>query len=789
MKRDTKLLSSQLKAHGPLVEIFDVPLTGCALTFSLLDIELQKLYDRSKDNDTYRWKHKMRYVWNEDQAKAILDHMRGLQSAVNLMLTALQTYVSYPPTLSRQEHRLISRRSSTSAFIGLLQDQKPVIERVRKDTNSIRESLSLQLDLTADVDRQVPSENYSILSSTIGDEEFSFDDEIINSFAYRSAIKKLASKAKGTRQNAKPDERHLLDEPLIDLEELSQTHSGLQIESTAIPNYHCLTPNITSTHTALHSDTTMEDLKSLMPIHIDSASGISNSVPVNLGDDNRDTGEVIRQRARDGEYQETQRSHKLPRKPVQAAVEPLRTSSQSTSVGADTTKQFEPHVIFPAITFDESSCSVTRSSILSEEIETPSSPWKERQRAGLVVDEIPRWEPHLVSPSAPNALASVTGSLETCHIAGSVPLISPKRTQIPIRTQRRDYTSKTETDRSRKRRSSRTTYFPEISRNSRTTPSSAKDNYGTGIKQRRQRHSSEAFRLEEELQRHQINEDHDQRSDDHPYSNDFLENDLITSNDKALDDPDAKKRLRRRTERASIGHQYSNIGNVLASEDGGISGIRENTSRKTRRISPRRRSNKQINSDPEGFAVAAAALARHEGERSTFNPDTDASISRQKNQPDRRMQNNDQDPGHEFSLPRNIKPGIGNEVPKNPSFLANPTLLNTIENAIRELILPELEELNEPLKQERIAKNQDQSHEPSHRNLKASPITRANGNRTDIHERTDRTIQSTPADGCPANIHKKKRRQSRDKDWQRRLIRVSFPERVEYFEGGKGPNA
>ena len=101
MKRDTELLSSQLKAHGPLVEIFDVPLTGCALTFSLLDIELQKLYDRSKDHDSYRWKHKMKYVWNEDQAKAILDHMRGLQSAVNLMLTALQTYVSYPSTLDR----------------------------------------------------------------------------------------------------------------------------------------------------------------------------------------------------------------------------------------------------------------------------------------------------------------------------------------------------------------------------------------------------------------------------------------------------------------------------------------------------------------------------------------------------------------------------------------------------------------------------------------------------------------------------------------------------------------
>lgn len=94
LKRDTALLSSQLKAHSPLAETLDVALTGCAVTFSLLDVELRKLYDRSKDQDGYKWKDKMRYVWDENSAKNILDSMRGLQSAVNLVLTALQTYVS-----------------------------------------------------------------------------------------------------------------------------------------------------------------------------------------------------------------------------------------------------------------------------------------------------------------------------------------------------------------------------------------------------------------------------------------------------------------------------------------------------------------------------------------------------------------------------------------------------------------------------------------------------------------------------------------------------------------------
>ena len=37
-------------------------------------------------------KTSLKYLWDEDFAKHILDHMRGLQDAVNLVLTALQMY-------------------------------------------------------------------------------------------------------------------------------------------------------------------------------------------------------------------------------------------------------------------------------------------------------------------------------------------------------------------------------------------------------------------------------------------------------------------------------------------------------------------------------------------------------------------------------------------------------------------------------------------------------------------------------------------------------------------------
>ena len=91
INRDTELFSSQMQAHGPLAETLDVALTGCTVTFSLLDCELQKLYDKSGDRDSFKWKDRMRFIWDEKVAKELLDQMRGLQSAVTLVLTALQT--------------------------------------------------------------------------------------------------------------------------------------------------------------------------------------------------------------------------------------------------------------------------------------------------------------------------------------------------------------------------------------------------------------------------------------------------------------------------------------------------------------------------------------------------------------------------------------------------------------------------------------------------------------------------------------------------------------------------
>ena len=86
-----------------------------------------------------------------------------------------------------------------------------MIEKVRQSTNSVCQGLSK----TSQV-RGGSFDTYSIFSSTIGDEEFTFDNEVINTQVYRRVLNK-ASKAQ-VLQNADPGhELELFDEPLIDL--------------------------------------------------------------------------------------------------------------------------------------------------------------------------------------------------------------------------------------------------------------------------------------------------------------------------------------------------------------------------------------------------------------------------------------------------------------------------------------------------------------------------------------------------------------------------------------------
>ena len=111
--------------------------------------------------------------------------------------------------------------------------------------------------------------------------------------------------------------------------------------------------------------------------------------------------------------------------------------------------------------------------------------------------------------------------------AGSVPLGTPPHTQIPTGVQSNEHTPRTGTDKSRKHKSSSSSFFPKISRWSRTTASSVGDNFRNSIDRRQQRPFSEASRSGEEIQHYEPNDHYDPQGDDRLRSNDSLENDQI----------------------------------------------------------------------------------------------------------------------------------------------------------------------------------------------------------------------------------------------------------------------
>lgn len=107
--------------------------------------------------------------------------------------------------------------------------------------------------------------------------------------------------------------------------------------------------------------------------------------------------------------------------------------------------------------------------------------------------------------------------------AGSVPLGTPPQIQVATGTQSNEHTPRTGTDKSRKHKSSSSSFFPKISRWSKTTASSMGDNFRNNG--RKERPLSEASRSGSELQHYDTNEHYEPHPDDRIRSNDSLEDD------------------------------------------------------------------------------------------------------------------------------------------------------------------------------------------------------------------------------------------------------------------------
>jgi hypothetical protein len=88
-KSDTTALF-HLSTNKSLTENFDIALTGCTVTFSVLDNELQKVLKDREVEGRMGFRQRAKYAWNEDTLKNLMDELRGQRDALNLLVTVVQ---------------------------------------------------------------------------------------------------------------------------------------------------------------------------------------------------------------------------------------------------------------------------------------------------------------------------------------------------------------------------------------------------------------------------------------------------------------------------------------------------------------------------------------------------------------------------------------------------------------------------------------------------------------------------------------------------------------------------
>lgn len=146
------------------------------------------------DADELKFKDRAKFLWKEDTFKELLTQIRGQQSALSLLIQGLQM-------------------ESIADIRKLVEENSVTLEQVVKRSRTLRQSHprirvpETLFDHTEGIDDAVDAE--SIAKSA----EFSFDDEIINSRAYRRAMALYTSQPKNKEPQVSEHEIEAKDLP------------------------------------------------------------------------------------------------------------------------------------------------------------------------------------------------------------------------------------------------------------------------------------------------------------------------------------------------------------------------------------------------------------------------------------------------------------------------------------------------------------------------------------------------------------------------------------------------
>lgn len=143
-------------------------------------------------------------------------------------------------------------------------------------------------------------------------------------------------------------------------------------------------------------------------------------------------------------------------------------------------------------------------------------------------EELDAHEQNVLSNQFENSEQLLTPTREYAR-HGSVPLNTPPQVHIPTGAHSNEHTPRTGTDKSRKHKSSSSSFFPKISRWSKTTASSVGDNFRNS--NRKERPLSEASRSGSELN-YNTNDHYDLQGDDRLQSSSSLEKEQTGSKNR-----------------------------------------------------------------------------------------------------------------------------------------------------------------------------------------------------------------------------------------------------------------
>ncbi|KAK4889790.1 hypothetical protein LTR27_011407 [Elasticomyces elasticus] len=140
------------------------------MVFSCLDAELQELDAALQHDGSLDWKLKFKAVWKQDTMTALSQQVRGQVLALNTLLQSLQM-------------------ESMSEVRRLLWTQQAHLKRISDQTAGLRKQYphSTVPGSVFDTQRSAGS-IFGGADSVLGAEDFAFDDDIINSKAYRRAM-------------------------------------------------------------------------------------------------------------------------------------------------------------------------------------------------------------------------------------------------------------------------------------------------------------------------------------------------------------------------------------------------------------------------------------------------------------------------------------------------------------------------------------------------------------------------------------------------------------------------